>query len=165
MRVALVADTHLPSRVRTVPDWVGDVLSRADHAIHAGDFDTPQAHFELSVLAGGDLTAVVGNMDPELGIPRVATLDVEGIRFAVTHGDGFGTASAYRRHLLETAIETGADIAVGGHTHRVLDDELEGVRLLNPGSATGADPASEPTVMTVECSTEGYAVTLHRSPG
>lgn len=161
MRVAIVADTHLPSRVQTMPDWIEDLLSGADRTIHAGDFDTPQAHFDVAVMAGGELTAVVGNMDARLGLPRVATLDAGDVRFAVTHGDGHGTAAAYRRHLVEMARARDADIAVGGHTHRVLDEVIDGIRVLNPGSATGADPASAPTAMMVDCDAGDCTVTVH----
>lgn len=164
MRVALVADTHVPSRAAEVPDWVADVIRTADHTVHAGDFDSPQGHFEVSVLAGGALTAVVGNMDPLLDCPRVTTLDAGSVRFVVTHGDGHRTLADYRQHLVELAARHDADVAVAGHTHRVEDVQRDGVRLLNPGSATGADPATEATLMTVDCEDGAVSVTLHRPP-
>ena len=161
MRVALIADTHIPSRARHVPDWVADVLSTADHTVHAGDFDSPQGHWDVSVAAGGGLTAVLGNKDPSLDYPNVATVDAADVRFVVTHGDGPKWEADYRRHLADLAVARDADVAVGGHTHRVLDTELDGIRLLNPGSATGAAPAEAPTLMTVDCETGTFEVTLH----
>lgn len=161
MRVALIADTHIPSRARHVPDGVADVLSTADHTIHAGDFDSPQGHFDVSVAAGGDMTAVLGNKDPALDYPTVATVDADDVRFVVTHADGIKWEADYRRHLADLAADREADVAVGGHTHRVLDAELDGVTLLNPGSATGAAPADEPTLMTVDCAAGEFEVTLH----
>lgn len=164
MRLALVADTHIPSRAQSVPRWVSDELAAADHTIHAGDFASPEGYFELSVLAGGDLTAVRGNMDPRLDHPPVATVEAGGLRFVVTHGDGYRTEQAYRRNLVSLADEHGADVVVAGHTHRLLDDVYNGVRLLNPGSATGADPATQATMMTADCKNGSVTVTVHRPP-
>lgn len=163
-RVALISDTHIPSRARQLPEWVVEVLQSADHTIHAGDFDTPQGHFEVSVAAGGTLTAVLGNKDPSLEHPAVATYETEGVRFVVTHGDGPTWEADYRRVLATLAAEHGATVAVAGHTHRVMDVECDGVRVLNPGSATGADPADGATVMTVDCANGTFDVTLHEPP-
>lgn len=160
-RVALLSDTHVPSRAPELPQWVRDALGRADHTIHAGDFDSPEAHFEVSVAAGGDLTAVRGNMDPALELPQVATYGAGGIRFVVTHGDGPGREAAYQRALETLANEHEADVAVAGHTHRVMDTCRDGVRLLNPGSATGAAPAGTSTLMMVDCVDGTVDVTLH----
>ena len=163
-RIALLADTHIPSRATEIPDWVWDVCSTADHAIHAGDFDSPEGHFEMGVLVGGSMTAVRGNKDPAFDLPPVATHEAEGVRFVVTHGDGPKWEADYRQHLADLAGEHGAQVAVAGHTHRVLDVELDGVRLLNPGSATGADPAGRPTLMTVDCQDGALDVRLHEPP-
>jgi len=163
-RIALIADTHIPSRAREVPDWVVDVLSTADHTIHAGDFDTPQGHFEVSVAAGGDLTAVVGNKDHAMDVPEVATHEADGVRFVVTHGDGPKWEDEYHRALAALAADHDATVAVAGHTHRVADVVYDDVRVLNPGSATAADPADRPTLMTVDCNAGRYDVTLHEPP-
>jgi putative phosphoesterase len=163
-RVALIADTHIPSRAREIPDWVTDVLSTADHTIHAGDFDTPQGHFEVSVAAGGELTAVVGNKDHSMDIPTVATHEADGVRFVVTHGNGPKWQDDYHSHLAALAAEHEAHVAVAGHTHRVTDVVHGETRVLNPGSATAADPAEQPTLMTVDCNHGSYDVTLHEPP-
>lgn len=161
MRVVLVSDTHLPATGTTVPEPVAGYLREADHVIHAGDFITPRAEFEIRVLAGGELTAVRGNRDPQLSLPAVATVDVDGVRFVVTHGDDIGRGEAYERGLTELAKDHDADVAVGGHTHHTLVSSRDGIRLLNPGSATGAPPAHGPTCIAVECDGGLVDVTLH----
>lgn len=161
MRVVLLSDTHLPAEGSSVPDWVAGHVRDADHVVHAGDFITPRAEFEIRVLAGGDLTAVRGNRDPQLSLPEVDTLEADGVRFVVTHGDGIGRGEAYERSLAALAEEHGADVAVGGHTHHTLDSRREGVRLLNPGSATGAPPADGPTCISVRCADGVPTVTHH----
>lgn len=161
MEVVLLSDTHMPAAGTSVPDWVATRVSAADHVIHAGDFITPRAEFELRVLAGGDMTAARGNRDPQLSLPEVASVEIGGVRFVVTHGHDLGRGPTYERGLAGLAKEHDADIAVGGHTHHTLDSERDGIRLLNPGSATGAPPADGPTCISVECDGGISAVTHH----
>jgi len=47
--------------------------------------------------------------------------------------------------------EVGDDaVVVCGHTHQVTDETYDGIRILNPGSCTGAMPADSATIMLVE---------------
>ncbi|MFD1563155.1 metallophosphoesterase family protein [Haloarchaeobius amylolyticus] len=150
-RVVIVSDTHVPSRERAVPDWVGAELERADHAIHAGDFDSQRAYDRIAALANGNLTAVRGNTDPPtLELPHSETLEIAGVTFAVTHGAG--SLAGWQRRVVETTraeAATAEPVAVAGHTHEVVDTTVDGVRVLNPGSATGADPADRATMYVV----------------
>ncbi|WP_276299927.1 metallophosphoesterase family protein [Halorussus lipolyticus] len=150
--IAIISDTHIPSRAEDIPDWVADRVRKADHTIHAGDFDSSSAYESIAGLAGSAFTAVTGNMDPaSLDLPKVATVEVQGTTFVVTHGTA-PTAEEYEQTVAETISDelTGPGIAVAGHTHEVVDDDIEGIRFLNPGSATGASPADRETMMTVE---------------
>ncbi|MFC4448817.1 metallophosphoesterase family protein [Halorussus aquaticus] len=152
VEIAIVSDTHVPSRAERIPDWVAERVREADYTIHAGDFDSPEAYETVADLAGENLTAVAGNMDPDsLDLPEVATVDVGDTTFVVTHGTA-ATAEEYEETVAAAVSEelTGPGIAVAGHTHAVVDDDIEGIRFLNPGSATGADPANVATMMTVE---------------
>ncbi|WP_435196124.1 metallophosphoesterase family protein [Natronomonas sp. EA1] len=160
MRVVIVSDTHIPSRAAEVPTWVRGELREADHVIHAGDFDSQEAYDEIRDLAPA-LTAVRGNLDPELGLPEVAVLDVEGVRFVVTHGTG--DLEGYDDRVAETVAEH-ADpdrltVGVSGHTHQRTDRELGGYRVLNPGSATGAEPAPDTSILVVEVAEGAIDVT------
>ncbi|MFA9417315.1 metallophosphoesterase family protein [Natrinema sp. HArc-T2] len=147
-RVAIVSDTHVPSRERAVPDWVGDELEAADHAIHAGDFDSQRSYERIAALANGNLTAIRGNTDPPtLELPHTDTFEVGGVTFAVTHGTG--SPAGWQRRVVETArveATTAEPVVVAGHTHEVVDTAVDGVRVLNPGSATGAAPADRATM-------------------
>lgn len=53
--------------------------------------------------------------------------------------------------MLETAHDVvGADanaVAVAGHTHEAIDTVVDGTRVLNPGSATAARPATYETML------------------
>ncbi|QCW03471.1 metallophosphoesterase [Natrinema pallidum] len=147
-RIAIIADTHVPSRERDLPDWVVEELRAADRTIHAGDFDSRRAHDRIDALANGALTAVRGNTDPPtIDVPHTATLEAGGVTFVVTHGTGSPTG--WHERVAETArSEAAADepVAVGGHIHDVVDTTVTGIRVLNPGSATGAAPADRATM-------------------
>jgi putative phosphoesterase len=161
MEIAILADTHVPSREPRIPDWVRERVRAADHTIHAGDFDSAAALSTVRDLAA-ELTAVAGNIDPGLDLPGVATVALGGVTFVVTHGTG--SPAGYERRVRETVVDHAGSSAVGvcGHTHRVLDTVVDGVRLLNPGSATGADPAAEATMLTARVRDGQLAVSVER---
>ncbi|MFB6133945.1 MAG: metallophosphoesterase family protein [Halanaeroarchaeum sp.] len=181
MRLAVISDTHIPEREAAMPAAFRDRIRRADHTIHAGDVQTAAVLEEVRELAG-DLTAVHGNLDPAaLPAPAVADLTVEDVTFVVTHGavnpveaavyghDGMAmTADEWANAIGDTARARTRNwdgeglVGIGGHTHQVEDMVHEGVRLLNPGSATGADPAEEATMMTVDIDGDEIDVTRHR---
>ncbi|AGB30192.1 phosphodiesterase, MJ0936 family protein [Natrinema pellirubrum DSM 15624] len=164
-RIAIVSDTHVPTREPELPAWVVTEIAAADHTIHAGDFESFGAYERIVDRTDGELTAVLGNVDPAtLDVPKTATLEVDGVRFVVTHGDG--SSGSWRERVVETARENAdatADtnlVAVAGHTHAVVDETVafdesrpaDGgraaghIRLLNPGSATGAAPTTHETM-------------------
>ncbi|QSX00429.1 metallophosphoesterase family protein [Haloterrigena alkaliphila] len=181
-RIAIVSDTHVPTRERALPAWVVAEIEAADHTIHAGDFESFGSYERIVDLADGDLTAVRGNVDPAtLDVPLTATVEVDGVTFVVTHGDG--SSGEWRERVVETAREeTAANaeptlVAVAGHTHQVVDTTVDiddhrsagdrgggvdRVRVLNPGSATGAAPTTYET-MFVATVRDGTLEVEHRT--
>jgi len=147
MDVALISDSHIPSREHEIPPSFRERIEVADHVIHAGDFDSKGALADIRHMAT-ELTAVSGNIDPQIGLPDRATVELGGVTFVVTHGTGSPRGWADR---VAAAVRDEADssaVGVAGHTHELTDAGHEGVRLLNPGSVTGASPASRPTMLT-----------------
>lgn len=164
MEIAIVSDSHIPSRARRIPDSFRRQISEADHVIHAGDFDAESTLADFQDLTSG-LTAVQGNMDPQIGLPAVASLQREGVEFVVTHGTG--SPRNYENRVRNTVLEhasTDTPVGVAGHTHEVLDTERDGIRLLNPGSVTGATPAERATMMTATITDGELAVEKHEHP-
>jgi putative phosphoesterase len=151
-RVALISDTHIPSRVDELPDFVEVEIEDAAVVVHAGDFDSTGAYESIRDFADEDFVAVAGNMDPSsIGLPRVDTVWVEDVQFVVTHGTG--SPRNYDRRVVSAVKDARDDpnaVGVSGHTHELWDREVDGVRLLNPGSATGADPADAPSMLLVD---------------
>ena len=147
MDVALISDSHIPSREHEIPPSFRERIEVAGHVIHAGDFDSKGALADIRHMAT-ELTAVSGNIDPQIGLPDRATVELGGVTFVVTHGTGSPRGWADR---VAAAVRDEADssaVGVAGHTHELTDTVYEGVRLLNPGSVTGASPASRPTMLT-----------------
>ena len=110
-------------------------------------------------------------------------MTVDGVTFVVTHGtlnpveqavaqtdgmvmtrvDWLNAIADTARARTRTWTHDDTVVAIGGHTHRVEDEVHEGVRVLNPGSATGADPAETATMMTVEVVDGDVDVTVHEA--
>ena len=143
MIIAVISDTHIPSRTRKLPEWVEAEIRSADHTIHAGDVGSRTAYEDLETLTDGNLTAVRGDKDPrDLELPAVATLELGGRSFVVIHqGDGSGDRL---ENVRDVVLEHGGTSAIGvtGHTHQPGNEMIDGVRILNPGSATGAFPTT-----------------------
>lgn len=151
MRLLVMGDTHVPSRASVIPEWVREEMVAADHVIHTGDFDSAEALATVRELAPA-LTAVTGNIDPvTLGLPEVTTLDAGGVRFVVTHGHhGTGGYDEHVAAVTDANAGDGPAVGVSGHTHQRRDAVVDGYRLLNPGSATGADPAPDASIMILD---------------
>ena len=178
MEVALISDTHIPSRASRIPEPFRERIEAADHVVHAGDFDSEGALSNVRAMAAR-LTAVGGNMDPRIGLPDRATVELSGVTFVVTHGTGSKrgyedrVAGLVREEAGENAVEHGSTsprshthedaVGVAGHTHEVLDTTHSGVRLLNPGSATGAAPATRATMMTATVRDGDLGVEVHEA--
>ncbi|ERG89652.1 MAG: phosphoesterase, MJ0936 family [halophilic archaeon J07HX5] len=150
MNIAIISDTHVPSRERQIPAAFRERVRAAEHVLHAGDFDSTSAFADQQELAE-TLTAVRGNTDPGLGLSRVQTVICGDIEFVLTHGTG--PVSGYKRRIARTVSEHADQaperaVGVGGHTHEPMDMRYDGIRLLNPGTATGAAPGEAATMMT-----------------
>jgi uncharacterized protein len=163
MRLLLVADTHVPRRAREMPLQVWDEVESADLVVHAGDWVVPELLDELEARSRL-LLAVHGNNDgAELRrrLPEVATAVVGGVRLGVVHETG----SRQRREQRMRAAYPDLDLLVFGHSHIPWDTEVDGLRLLNPGSPT--DRRRQPHCTYLTCTvSEGRVddVTLHRLP-
>lgn len=187
MDVAILADTHVPGQAEQLPDAFRDRVADADHVVHAGDFGSHEAYRTVRDLAD-DLTAVYGNADPEdVDLPAVASVAAEGVTLVVSHGmvnfveravsssegvvfdrddwlDAVADTARARAGVDGDADGDGTVVGVGGHSHEVEDEIHDGVRVLNPGSATGVGPAEgEATMMTAALAAGDLDVRVHRA--
>ncbi len=134
MRVAVLSDTHSPSRWKRCPPAVAAVLDGADAILHAGDVCTAETLDELASWA--PVHAVLGNNDggdvAAWGAPETLQLRLDGLAIAMIHDSGAaqGRPARLRRMFPDAAL------VVFGHSHIPMDETHDGQRIVNPGSPT-----------------------------
>ncbi|MFW6448094.1 MAG: metallophosphoesterase family protein, partial [Halobacteriota archaeon] len=124
---------------------------------------------------GGDRA---GQIADDVDLPAVAAARVDGLTIVAIHGivnpvrRAVGTSEGVvfdRDDWLAAVADVArirADrprVGVGGHSHEVEDTVHDGVRVLNPGSATGAGRAEAATMMTAEVVDAELEVTVHEA--
>jgi putative phosphoesterase len=134
VNIVAISDTHAPRRWKSCPPAVAAHLRGADLILHAGDVCTASVLDELSQYAR--VHAVLGNNDgPDVaawGAPETLSLDLDGLRVAMIHDSG---ATAGRLRRMRRRFPD-ADLVVFGHSHIPLDEDSDGLRIVNPGSPT-----------------------------
>lgn len=146
--VGVVSDTHghLYPPVRRL-------LEGVDHIIHAGDIGSPQVLAALKAIA--PVTAVRGNCDYDewaASLPMEAMVELGGVRILVGHIAGRLRDTLARAQDRNRSLAAGNPrraqlrVVVTGHTHRVENQERDGVLYVNPGSA-GPERFGHPRTM------------------
>lgn len=131
--IGLISDTHIPDRAREIPQKVKEAFKDVDLILHAGDLTSLSVIEELKKIA--PVMAIQGNMDRVNGIdlPKARVIQAEDLRIGLVHGEVYPRADT--QQLLYLARQLEADILVSGHSHQPKIEQVEGVLLLNPGSA------------------------------
>ncbi len=161
VRIAVVADTHVPDRAVDLHPALIPHLQAAgvQRILHAGDVCSPVVLEQLREVA--PVTAVRGNRDWLFGNRNLSmseTIQIGQISIILLHGH-FGFLPYFRdkwyyltqgyrleRYLRAfRAIEPSAKVLVFGHTHRPVNLWEHGRLIFNPGSASvipyeGANP-------------------------
>jgi hypothetical protein len=149
MRLAIISDTHMPKGRRALPEACLQRLAAADAILHAGDFVARAIHDQLMAI-GPPVHAVHGNVDePELRgiLPESLEMDLDGVRVAMIHDSG---PAAGRRTRMRTRFPRAA-LVVFGHSHLpLLEEDADGLILLNPGSPTERRRAPRHTMAEAE---------------
>ncbi|MCP4544580.1 MAG: metallophosphoesterase family protein [Chloroflexi bacterium] len=160
LTVGLLSDTHIPYRLKQIPDAVLDALAGVDLILHAGDVDDPLVVLEqLENIA--QVHAVRGNIhlqdfsDGGVALPSTIELQLAEHHIVLVHGHrpgpmGFllkgldimaqqlkltdnGHFNQRIAHRLTQSYPT-ADIIVFGHTHQAYVQWIGHTLLVNPGA-------------------------------
>lgn len=132
MRLAVIADTHVPVRARDLPPAAWEIVEGSDGVLHAGDIVAPALLDRLRERV--PVWAVLGNNDHAFGdaLPERLELELDGVPLAMVHdsGDARDRRARLRRWF------PAARVVVFGHSHIPLLEDDGGLLLLNPGSPT-----------------------------
>ncbi len=146
MLIGVISDTHIPERASKIPEVVFKFFNDVDMILHAGDLVSHEVFEELQKIA--PIKCSQGNMDRAYGLklPKNIVIEVEGIKIGLNHGEVYPRGDT--QQLKYIALEKGVEVLITGHTHWPFIEEVDGVLLLNPGSAT-APRLSDPSIMLV----------------
>jgi putative phosphoesterase len=135
MRIAIIADTHMPRGGRKLPQGCWERLSSADLIVHAGDLSAMSVLRELEAI--GPVVAVHGNVDDaqtRAALPEIVVVPLPGgAPLAVVHDAG---PSRGRLGRLRARFPA-AQAVIFGHSHLPLHERgADGFQIFNPGSPT-----------------------------
>lgn len=167
IRVGVVADTHIPHKVKTMPEGVLRVFRNVDMIWHAGDLDEMCALDDLKLLAPIVL-AVRGNVHVRFRtwssphLPKTIHLWIKGHHIVLNHGIPYlGRAMGYKalgalgvraptlnQHLIRDQHQAfpDADLVVFGHSHCAVVERLGKTLFVNPGAPVRGHPKDLPSV-------------------
>lgn len=130
MKAAIFSDTHLNTR------HMLDVIRRVrpDVVIHLGDHDkdAEEVRLEFPDIA---LYTVCGNCDFVTAAPETDIVPLGPVKAFITHGHLYNVKYIGADRLAYAAMEQGAQIAMFGHTHRAMQQQIGDVLVINPGTA------------------------------
>ena len=128
MKILIVSDTH---RYHKYYDKIFEIEENIDLLIHLGDLEGGEYYIEQT--AGCPVHMVAGNNDMFTQLPMEKEFMLGNKRVFITHGHYYHVSAGYER-IWQEAYRRKADIVMFGHIHRPVQQEKNGILLLNPGS-------------------------------
>ncbi len=130
MKIAVFSDTHgvTSPMVKAVKQVCPDAL------VHLGDYERDTAVL-LKEFPDLPLYNVCGNCDYSPSAPNCLTVQFGPVKAFLTHGHLYHVDYGHIDSLVYAAQEAGAQLALYGHTHVPLHEDIGGVKVLNPGTA------------------------------
>lgn len=148
MKIAVLSDTHVPTRAGNLPGRVYEVCCEADLVLHCGDFVEEDVYRDLQRFA--PVMGVQGNMDCgglQRKLPVTLSLELEGLKFCMTHGSG--PRWGLQERVVKTFANDGPHVVLYGHSHQFTETSGNGVLVLNPGAVAGARGSRSMALLTV----------------
>lgn len=117
-RIAILSDTHGLLRTQVIEKIIG-----CDAIVHGGDINRPEIIERLQEIA--PVYVVRGNNDKEWAenIPETLTFRIEECHFFLVHD---------KKQVPKDL--TGIDVVIFGHSHKYMEQTVDGRLWLNPGS-------------------------------
>ena len=130
MKAAVFSDTH--TNIALCLEAVR--RCRPDVIIHLGDHER-DAMAIAQQFPDIHMYNVCGNCDLAPVSPTAETVQLGPVKAFITHGHLYNVDYDRIDSLVYAAQEQGCKLAMFGHTHRPLYQEVGGVTVLNPGTA------------------------------
>lgn len=139
-KILLVSDTHRNvSFLHRLPEIHPDVQL----FWHCGDSELPSCYMQQWI-------SVQGNCDAYQAYPPTRTIALAGHHFLLIHGDRYLNSTKKYDRLVQFAKLQQCDVVCFGHTHVYMDQMIDGIRLLNPGSIRFPRDLQGPSYMLLE---------------
>lgn len=134
MRIGVISDTHIKNQNEALPKVICQEFKSVDMILHAGDLVKISVLDELKKFA--EVKAVVGNMDyPEVvsSLPKKELIKIGKFQIGLIHGYGPPEGLIER---ISKEFGDDMDAIVFGHSHRPVNELIDGILFFNPGSPT-----------------------------
>lgn len=128
MKIFVISDTH--GKLDKVME-VWDRLTNVDLVIHLGDYEKDARYLEK--VFETEVISVKGNMDGSYSDDDYKILETEYGKLLLTHGH-MENVKMSPLNLIYKAQELNCKVALFGHTHQAVYEEVNGIYLVNPGS-------------------------------
>lgn len=130
MKAAVFSDTHRNTRLML--EAIG--RCRPDLIIHLGDHDSDTEDIRRS-YPDIPLYSVCGNCDFAATAPETDIVPLGPVKAFITHGHLYNVKYIGASRLAYAAMEQDAQIAMFGHTHVPMQEQMGDVLIINPGTA------------------------------
>lgn len=150
MKIGVISDTHS----NPIPPQVLEAFKKVDLIIHGGDFCDQKTIDALASLK--ELKGVWGNMDPteiRSQYPAKLIFLCGGYTIGVFHGEGNGAKVLPR--VMKEFYKDKVDVVIFGHSHKAVNEVIDGVLYFNPGSPNDTISASCCTYGILDFSSKG----------
>lgn len=143
MKLLVISDSHgnYPHALKA-----HQLAGPVDHIIHLGD-GADDARLMEQILEV-PVHRVAGNCDYDMELPHALTLELDGCRIFLTHGNRHSVKTDLRE-LIGKGVEVGASVVLYGHTHQAAVASAQGMLLVNPGTLKEGAAGSY-AILTVE---------------
>jgi len=153
MKILLLSDTH--SDIGRACH-IYEKLNNIDLVLHCGDYQSDAEFMERYVEV--PIISVKGNSD-HCTSPDHKTVDTPYGKILITHGH-MEFVNFRFDNLLYLAEENDCFAACFGHTHVAMNEDFDGIRLINPGSLTEPRDGSGGTFAVLDCTEDDFSAEI-----
>jgi uncharacterized protein len=154
-KLLVLSDTHGNiNALRAVFRWAKDRIPPNDTIVSSAFLGDGVSDLQYAADTEGfytDWNVVSGNNDYNITMPEVLNFEFAEYQIFMCHGHRYSSYGGYNT-LAAAARNSGADIALCGHSHIPHNKVMNGIRVINPGSVGRPRSRVGATFAVIECS-------------